>query len=423
MKSMRGAVVFAVFAVMVGGAARGGDPWFLEFEEGQAAAERDGKDLLIDFGGSDWCLPCRRLKERVLSKPEFIERAGKEFALVDIDLPFRSPIPADRKERYQKLQERYGISSFPTVVLAMADGRPYARATYREAIATPGAYWAYLKPFRRRGERARDAFAKADALTGRARSAAIVDGLAEVDAGFVPLFYADRVAEVHMLDPGDSTGYLAFLDGRKALDDFYAGKDTHRDPIDVAAVDALIARWKLKGERLQEALVLRAAGQVLAGDDRPALDTIESLLSAQSSRTRFDRGDFVPLDDASTAVVRRRIAAARADAGDGVALLYNLHRILAFDLPNSYELSCGGPFRPNFRTTEPLGERYGRALLRATEAMEGEARARALAKGLDGTFFPARGAIREILELVTRVVGKERAKAILPGDFYPRLVN
>ena len=424
MKSMRGTVVFVVIAgMLVAADSGGGDPWHLEFEEGQAAAVRDGKDLLIDFGGSDWCLPCQRLKERVFGRPEFVERARKEFALVDIDLPFRSPISADRKARYQKLQERYGINSFPTVVLATADGRPYARATYREAIATPEAYWAYLKPFRRRGGRVRDALAKASTLGGRARAGAIVGGLAEVDAGFVPLFYADRIAEVRALDPADSTGYLAFLDGRKALDDFYAGKDTHRAPIDVAAVDALIARWGLKGELLQEALALRASGQVLAGDDRQALDTIEALLAAQSSRTRFDRGDFVPLDDASIAVVRRRIADARADAGDGVALLYNLHRIFEFDLPNSYEMSCGGPFRPNFRTVEPLGERYGRALIRATATMEGEARARALAKGLDGTFFLGRGAIREVLDLVARLVGKDKAKAIRPGAFYPKMVD
>ena len=81
--------------------------------------------------------PCKLLKERVFSKPEFIERAGKEFVLVDIDLPQEKaaiPISPDRKERYEKLQGRYGITTFPTVVLATSDGRPYARTTYRKAL-------------------------------------------------------------------------------------------------------------------------------------------------------------------------------------------------------------------------------------------------------------------------------------------------
>ncbi|HEY2158523.1 MAG TPA: thioredoxin family protein [Isosphaeraceae bacterium] len=399
------------------------DPWHLEFDDGQAAARREGKDLLIDFGGTDWCLPCRWLKERVLSKPEFIDRAAKEFALVDIDLPLRTPIAADRKARYQKLQERYGIISFPTVVLATSDGRPYARTTYREAIATPQAYWDHLPPHRGRGARLREALARADMLKGKDRARAIVDGLAEVDAGFVPLFYADRVAEVRALDPADETGYLAFLDARKALDDFYAGKDTHRAAMDVAEVDALIARAKPRGELLQEALAIRAAAQVLAGRDREALDTFDELLAAQASRTRFDRGDFVPLDDASIALVRRRIAAARADDGSGLALYFNLHRILEFDLPNSYELSCGGPLRPNFRVQEPVGDRYGRALLKATEGLDGEARAKALAKGLEGTFFVGRGPIGEVLQLIVKLVGKEGAGKLLPGEFYPRIIN
>ncbi len=419
---MRHMQILFAFATMLVTTARA-DSWHLEFDDGQSAARREGKDLLIDFGGSDWCLPCRHLKERVLSKPEFIERAGKEFALVDIDLPLRTPIAADRKERYQKLQEQYGITSFPTVVLATPDGRPYARTTYREAIATPEAYWDYLRPLRRRGARIRDAFARADGLRASDRARAIVDGLAEVDAGFVPLFYADRVAEVRALDPSDETGYLAFLAARKALDDFYAGKDTHRATMDLAEVDALIARAKPKGELLQEALVLRASAQVLAGKDREALDTFEALLAAQTSRTRFDRGDFVPLDDRSIALVRRRIVAARADDGGGVALYFNLHRILEFDLPNAYEMSCGGPLRPNFRVQEPVGDRYGRALLRATEGLEGEARARALARGLEGTFFVGRGSIGEVLNLIIKQLGAEGARKALPGDFYPRMIN
>ncbi len=412
---------FAVAALVV--TAVRTDSWYLEFDEGQSAARREGKDLLIDFGGSDWCLPCQRLKERVLSKPEFIERAGKEFALVDVDLPFRSPIPADRKARYQKLQERYGISSFPTVVLAASDGQPYARATYREALASPEAYWKRLRPLRLRGSRLREALARSEKLEGPARAGAIVEGLSEVDAAFVPLFYADRVTEVRSLDPGDSTGYLAFLDARKALDDFYGGKDTHHAAMDLAEVEALIARCKPRGELLQEALVLKAAAQVLAGQDREALETFEALLAAQASRTRFDRGDFVPLDEASIALVRRRIAAARADDGGGVALYYNLHRILEFDLPNSYDLSCGGPLRPNLRVQEPIGDRYGRALLRATEGLDGEARAKALAKGLEGTFFVGRGPIREVLDQIVKQVGQERARAMLPGEFYPRIIN
>ena len=183
--------------------------------------------------------------------------------------------------------------------------------------------------------------ARAGTLEGRARAEALAEGLSEVNPRFIHRFYADRVAELRKADPSDATGYLAFLDGRRALDDFQAGMDQHHAAIDPAAVNSLIARVKLRGESLQEALVLRAAGEILAGQDRRALRTLAAAVNAQATRSRFDRGDFVLLDPDSIATVRRRIAEGEADPGDGVALLYALHRILEFDLPNPYEMSCG----------------------------------------------------------------------------------
>ena len=226
--ALRSALLVAL-AGLVAPSVRAGERWYLEFEEGRAAAKAQGKDLLIDFGGSDWCVPCKWLKERVLSKAEFIERAGGTFVLVDIDLPLtdRIPIAADRKRRYEELQERYGIASFPTVVLATADGRPYARTTYRDAFQTPETYWNYLAPLRERGRRLRAALTRAEALEGKWRAAELATGLSEVDPRFLSRFYADRLAELRAADPSDSTGYLAFLDGRRALDEFQSRLDLH----------------------------------------------------------------------------------------------------------------------------------------------------------------------------------------------------
>jgi thiol-disulfide isomerase/thioredoxin len=424
MESGRRLVLLVAFAGLVAPSVQAGEPWYLEFDEGRAAAKAQGKDLLIDFGGSDWCVPCKWLKERILSKPEFIERAAGTFTLIDIDLPLRGPIPPDRKRRYEDLQERYGIASVPTVVLAMADGRPYARTTYRDAFQAPEAYWNHLAPLLERGRRLRMALDRAQSLEGESRAAELVNGLSEIDPRFIPRFYSDRVAEIRAADPSDSTGYLAFLDGRRAFDEFQAPLDPHIAALDPAAVDSLIARAKLRGESLQEALVLRAAGEVLAGEDRHALGTLKAVLDAQASRTRFDRGDYVPLDAASIGAVRRRIAEGEADPGSGLALYYALHRIFEFDMPNPYEWSCGEAFQPRIRVKETIGDRYGRALIRSAEGLAGEARAKALAEGLEGTFFFPRGSIREIiLEMIPGLVGKPAAKALLPGQFYPQLID
>lgn len=53
------------------------------------------------------------------------------------------------------------------------------------------------------------------------------------------------------------------------------------------------------------------------------------------------------------------------------------------------------------------------ALIRSTETLRGKARARALAKGMEGTYFVAEGSIREIVvELIPSLVGNDAASAL-----------
>jgi thiol-disulfide isomerase/thioredoxin len=400
-------------------AARAEEPWFAEYEPAQAVAQRDGKDLLVDFGGSDWCAPCQWLKTRILSRPEFGERAAKHFVLLDIDDLARKPMPAGRKERYRKLQERYGIEAFPTVILATADGRPYARTTYHPSITTPTAYWEHLQPLRQRGTVLRAALKKASKLEGSARAAAVADGLAEVPADFVWRFYDDRVQELRRLDPADSTGYLAFLDGRKALADLQAKVEKSGLPaLDLTALDTLIREQHLRGETLQDALLLRALAQAKAGRPLDALGSFEALLAEQSRRTRFDRGDFVPLDAAAIETVGKRIARGKKDPADALAQYHALHRIFEFELPDPNEICCGHGFRPKFLARGLIGETYGQLLIEKTAKLQGEARARALGMGLEGTGFWRQGPIAEIVDkLMPNLVGREAAARYLPEPY------
>jgi hypothetical protein len=95
-----------------------------------------------------------------------------------------------------------------------------------------------------------------------------------------------------------------------------------------------------------------------------------------------------------------------------------------FDLPNPYDWSCGTVFRPGIRARETIGDRYGPPSSARPRGSRVESRAKVLAKGLEGTFFACRGSIREIvLEMIPGLVGKPAAKALLPGEFYPRWID
>jgi thiol-disulfide isomerase/thioredoxin len=418
-RSVRLLAAALLLSVCPPASARAEAPWFAEYERAQAVAQREGKDLLIDFGGSDWCGPCQWLKTRILSRPEFGERAAKHFVLVDIDDLARKPMPAGRKERYRKLQGRYGIEAFPSVVLATADGRPYARTTYHPSITTPTAYWEHLQPLRRRGAVLRSALEKASKLEGPARAAALTDGLAEVPADFVLRFYDDRVQELRRLDPADSTGYLVFLDGRKALAALQAKVEKGGLPaLDLTALDTLIKERHLRGETLQDALLLRALAQAKARRPQDALDSFEALLAEQARRTRFDRGDFVPLDAAAIETVGKRIARGKKDPTDALAQYHALHSIFEFELPDPNEICCGHGFRPKFLARGLIGETYGQLLIDTTAKLQGEARARALGRGLEGTGFWRQGPIAEIVDkILPDLVGREAAARYLPDPY------
>jgi thiol-disulfide isomerase/thioredoxin len=410
--------VASVLAVASLPACRAGadGPWFVEFPEARAKAKQEGKGLLIDFGGSDWCGPCLWLKTRILSRAEFSEPAGKYYVLVDIDDLQRKPMPADRKQRYRQLQERYGIETFPSVILADSEGRPYARTTYVPSITRPEAYWDHVQSLRKRGTAVEKSLAKAAGLSGLARAEALVEGLAQVPAEFVPQFYANEVLALRRLDHRDRTGYLSFLDGRKSLASLQAQVEKRGlAGASVADVNLLIEKARLQGETLQEALILRALVQVGAKRPLDALDSFATLLDAQEKGTRFDHGDFVPLTADSIATLKKRIAQGMKDPKDSLAQYHALHRIFEFELPDPYEISCGHGFRPKFLARGVIGEVHGQLLIDTTANLAGEARAKALGQGLEGTMYYRQGSIAKIVEtIMPDLVGKDAVAKYLP---------
>jgi thioredoxin-related protein len=100
--------------------------WIRDLDNGKKEARDSAKDLLIVFTGHGWCAHCDLLDREVFQQAAFVKQASQDYVFVELDFTF-----GDRKEdkirkaRYQKLQEKYLVRSFPTVILADADGVPY----------------------------------------------------------------------------------------------------------------------------------------------------------------------------------------------------------------------------------------------------------------------------------------------------------
>lgn len=104
--------------------------WMTDFAAAQKKAAAEGKDLFINFTGSDWCGWCMRLEREVFSQKLFIYEAQKRFVFVFVDFPRNKKLSSAQKAQNEKLAQRYDAMVFPTIILAEANGKPYAKTGY-----------------------------------------------------------------------------------------------------------------------------------------------------------------------------------------------------------------------------------------------------------------------------------------------------
>ena len=71
--------------------------WFVNWDKALASARSTGKPLFVLNTGSDWCHWCRKLREEVLEKPDFLAFASNNLTLLYLDSPSRNPLGKEQK--------------------------------------------------------------------------------------------------------------------------------------------------------------------------------------------------------------------------------------------------------------------------------------------------------------------------------------
>ncbi len=125
-------------------AAQNEDGWYADFNSASAAAAASGKDILVDFTGSDWCGWCIKLDKEVFAHPEFLNPAQEKFILLALDFPRSEEVKATvpNPNQNNELKGKYKVRGFPTILLMSADGEVYAKTGYRKG--GPDAYIEHL---------------------------------------------------------------------------------------------------------------------------------------------------------------------------------------------------------------------------------------------------------------------------------------
>ena len=100
--------------------------WKTNFNEAKTEASAKHELILLNFSGSDWCLPCMRLKKNIFESESFASYASENLVLVNADFPRQNKhkLPGEQKKINEELAEKYNPEGkFPYTVLLTADGK------------------------------------------------------------------------------------------------------------------------------------------------------------------------------------------------------------------------------------------------------------------------------------------------------------
>ncbi len=109
--------------------------WLTSLDAAKQTATLENKPILIVFSGSDWCIWCIRLEAEVFEKQEFIDYAKTHFVLLKLDFPMNNTQLNEERQRAESVRREYLVESFPTVIIAAADGTELARTGYQRGGA------------------------------------------------------------------------------------------------------------------------------------------------------------------------------------------------------------------------------------------------------------------------------------------------
>lgn len=107
--------LFSVTAIAQSEYKAGNPGWMVDLDQAYAASQKEGKPIMANFTGSDWCGWCKRLTAAVFSKPEFQKWANDNVILLELDFPRRTQIPTKYRQQNAGLQQAFKVRGFPTI--------------------------------------------------------------------------------------------------------------------------------------------------------------------------------------------------------------------------------------------------------------------------------------------------------------------
>jgi len=236
------------------------DIWTEDWNAALQQAQREGKDLLINFTGSDWCVWCQRLDAEVFSTPSFRQQAPQRFILVKLDFPRGLPQTPAIRNRNQELAQRYGVEGYPTIFLADSKGRPYAKMGYQ--AGGPATFLRNMENNRQAKERDWSLLARAESSSGLDKAKLLDQFFTRAEENGNAQFFMELVDQIINLDAQNQAGLREKYQIKKTLEALKQGLNENSNWNQVfGQLNGLEQRAKQANQVLlqQDILVVQAA--------------------------------------------------------------------------------------------------------------------------------------------------------------------
>jgi uncharacterized protein YyaL (SSP411 family) len=261
----------------------GGAGWSHDVDAALKQAKKEGKDVLMDFTGSDWCGWCIRLNKEVFSQKEFLPAVTKNFVLVELDFPRRKQLSAEIKKQNAEWKDKFKVSGYPTIMLVDADGRPYAKTGYQAGGAEK--YLSHLSDLQGIRKRRDEALTRASKAKGAERAKLLDQALTELsksrlEPGVILANYGNLTEEIVKADANDKAGLkskYASISQQTKIRSLMSKKDFKGA---LAACDEVLKTLKPSGQQAQDMYLTRSECNFYAGQKDKARADLEMALKA-----------------------------------------------------------------------------------------------------------------------------------------------
>ncbi len=100
-------------------------PWLQNLDKAEQLAKSEHKLILLNFSGSDWCIPCMKLRADIFNTNVFLQYAKDNLVLVNADFPRKkkNELSKDQQKENDSLAAKYNPDGrFPFTVLLDGNG-------------------------------------------------------------------------------------------------------------------------------------------------------------------------------------------------------------------------------------------------------------------------------------------------------------